>query len=69
MSAWQPIATAPKDGTRVLGVTRLGDIEVVLFERGDWLAVPGRWARTLTHWRPLPDRPTEPERATPERTA
>jgi hypothetical protein len=53
MNSWQPIATAPKDGTRIILIDRRG---VVM--RGYWDRVDG-WPSSagVTHWMPLPDPP------------
>jgi hypothetical protein len=58
---WQPIETAPKDGTRILGF-RSGWAEAigVAFWRCDWeewRSVPGDYSWNLTHWMPLPEPP------------
>jgi hypothetical protein len=65
MSAWQPIATAPKDGTIVILGWRLDDED-------DWFAIGGwyesgpadmRWyavdnePASPTHWVPFPRLP------------
>jgi len=64
--AWQPIETAPKDGTPVhLGFQRMAGFDVVAhWSDGDWsLSGDGRHAERLngrpppTHWRPLPAPP------------
>ena len=70
---WQPIETAPKDGTRILAYSRMArvlyahrertypDIAVVAFT-DDW------WSNTAfehhrfphpTHWMPLPEKPID----------
>lgn len=65
---WQPIATAPKDGTHVLLVdaedTPFADLEVCVgwFSFGEWrdygdLGCNGQCDYAPTHWAPLPDPP------------
>lgn len=63
MNDWQPIETAPKDGTRVLVNShwmdatgkRLG-VEIAHWrEEGYWQCLE----RQPTHWMPLPDPPKE----------
>lgn len=61
MPAWQPIETAPKDGTEVLGFIPSyyqgkGGQTVILWMEGEW------WDNrcfptTPTHWQALPDPP------------
>jgi hypothetical protein len=62
---WQPIETAPKDGTRItLGTTEYGG---VVWNDCRWEKMtrkPDRWASfigpvpwTPTHWMPLPPPP------------
>jgi hypothetical protein len=74
MSDWQPIDTAPKDGTEIL----LFDGEVVTVGgwisevdqgadyEGQGLIAPGWWSLALkdnkpTHWQPLPPPPVTPQ--------
>lgn len=47
---WQPIATAPKDGT---------DIIVVCFEAGEWIVRLAQWVKK-EEWQPPAD-PDEPQ--------
>lgn len=60
---WQPIDTAPKDGTFVL-ITDGETIEVARTLGSGWIASDGadfdygRWDEHLTHWMPLPPAPT-----------
>lgn len=59
---WQPIATAPKDGTRFLGTDGV-DVWVVAAsgrESQPWAAVPGWSPRQPTHFQPLPLPPVSP---------
>ncbi len=56
---WQPIATAPRDGTRVLlwagGLATAG-----VFDRDEWITdYWGREYHQPTHWQPLPPAPSE----------
>lgn len=52
---WQPIRTAPKDGTRVLLLWRNGHVTDGYWDRVDgWPPNSG-----LTHWMPFPDAPRD----------
>ena len=54
---WQPIETAPRDGTNVLAFwSDWGDCGVVRFDRGEWWAMMHDVV-TPTHWMPLPAPP------------
>jgi hypothetical protein len=63
---WEPIETAPKDGTAILGYVpgRVGffsrqDVAVVAWMDTDWQSVnSGRWVSSeVTHWMLLPQAP------------
>ena len=68
MSDWQPIETAPKDGTRILvcgmtygevsGEVEEKSIEVSAWRNGGWFLLWAgdfeRWWVLATHWMPLP---------------
>jgi len=69
--AWQPISTAPTDGTRVLtygclhddGGADMGEVPAVQLSRYDrqygwWCAEWG--SHEPTYWQPLPTPPTPP---------
>jgi len=62
MSAWQPIETAPTDGTFVL-ITDGDSIEIAHnLGNGWWTSAGldfdyGKWDEYLTHWMPLPEFP------------
>ena len=65
---WQPIETAPKDGTRVLiyqpagmwrSCNRGARIDLAYWHQPGNAEKPGFWMPTSrpTHWMPLPDPP------------
>lgn len=59
---WQPIETAPKDGTVVLGYRyQLGSLSwiVIMFDRikGVWFNYHTGQQEFPTHWMPLPAAP------------
>lgn len=73
---WQPIATAPKDGTRFLAgwwhtVRKGGDAQWVQImmrykecshsENVFLVSCPGDWQYEATHWQPLPPPPQQTE--------
>ena len=59
--AWQPIASAPRDGTRVLLWDRVVGVLHAWWDGREWVhswdsePIPGQDA--LTHWQPLPAPP------------
>jgi hypothetical protein len=55
---WQPIETAPRDGTSVLAVWAYGAHEVVRW--CGWWDANGFTRPEPTHWLPLPPPPKEP---------
>jgi hypothetical protein len=64
---WQPIETAPKDGTSVLVAGRHNYVGQARFVDRDWYEAnndPGdAWGGPLmppSHWMPLPPAPTDP---------
>jgi hypothetical protein len=69
MSEWQPIETAPKDGTIILGLeiqSTLNPEEVVripiYWGGSEWILAWGQWDDgtfhiEATHWMPLPPPP------------
>lgn len=61
---WQPIDTAPRDGTRVLVFAPPSGSEYpAMVQRVDWWRDGGWWqmrpGHPYTHWRPLPTPPEE----------
>jgi hypothetical protein len=64
MSTWQPIETAPKDMTRVLGYVEESVVVMWWFtysshDYGCWETVDGESEVDPTHWMPLPNPPTK----------
>lgn len=63
MLGWQPIGTAPKDGTLVL-VTDADIMEVAKNYGDGWMSGDGldfgygAWDDKLTHWMPRPEPPS-----------
>ena len=67
MSEWQPIETAPKDGTYVLGASSI-KVNVAMFFNGEWCWAYGHcechgWPTApffpITHWMPMPSAPAK----------
>lgn len=70
---WQPIETAPRDGTEILVTSEYGDVSVVRWLHNDWQGMcdgePSIAAQGDTytdyhhpfcsHWMPLPEPPKE----------
>ena len=63
MTQWQPITTAPKDGTWILVFDQSSDHTVNLatwlaLDDGSWVEPYEQWTTFKpTHWQPLPDAP------------
>lgn len=57
---WQPIETAPRDGTSVLCWSSVYDAPVVAKGGADGTFWEGDWEYEVraTHWQPLPDPPS-----------
>ena len=63
---WQPIATAPKDGTRILVTSNWRDVndKPLGVEISHWAETDEGWLsceREPTFWQPLPAPPQEPK--------
>jgi hypothetical protein len=59
---WQPIETAPKDGTSILGGKHGFDPFICHWrdaKGGQWFSdvAHGYWHEGVTHWMPLPEQP------------
>jgi hypothetical protein len=58
--AWQTIETAPKDGSRILGINERGEIEICAWEKepdvAGWYTNESE-KRTLVYWCPIPETP------------
>lgn len=64
VNEWQPIVTAPRDGTRILvfvpTAPKPHQMVGSFAPSGHFLSWPGRWQYEPTHWAPLlPDPPKE----------
>lgn len=55
---WQPISSAPRDGSMFLGWLDVGGYELAYRHRGEWRYGPKGYVLHLTHWQPLPPPPT-----------
>lgn len=66
LPGWQPIETAPKDGSTVLGYTPNESVAYgdVFYEREQehWARLPDCFSVRPTHWMPLPDPPADRSR-------
>ena len=60
-SAWQPIETAPRDGTQILAIwPGKGRPRIVWFDRARWTDDGDHSLIDFTHWQPLPSPPITP---------
>jgi hypothetical protein len=57
VSDWQPISTAPKDGTWVLLYSQHDGIRIGNWDRIEWADDGDGVALEPTHWMPLPEPP------------
>lgn len=56
VGGWREIESAPKDGTRILGITSSGYAVLVQWTGDEWMSnVRSGWP--ITHWQPLPPPP------------
>jgi hypothetical protein len=53
---WQPIETAPKDGTVII-VYAPGFFQTAAWTGGGWTNASDSWLEDVTHWMPLPEPP------------
>jgi hypothetical protein len=54
---WQPIETAPTDGTEVYGWCEASGHDIVEFWGHGWRVVAYGYDRRPTHWKPIPAPP------------
>lgn len=60
MTTWQPIETAPKDGTSILLADNYGGMQICWWDSYDWRHDLDDVCSTFddpTHWMPLPPSP------------
>jgi len=59
LSDWQPIETAPKDGSEII-MFAMGDIGICYWSDkvNGWTWGLGKYFNSPTHWMPLPKQPT-----------
>jgi hypothetical protein len=62
--AWQPIETAPRDGTEILAYNAFAGRYLTRFVDGEWPKygwdnMTGVWYPRPTHWMPLPPPPSD----------
>jgi hypothetical protein len=61
VNTWQPIATAPKDGTEILAWPVEDSVGIVYFGGSEWQLWGGysNFDIEPTHWQPLPEPPED----------
>lgn len=57
-NGWQPIETAPKDGTQLLLWSNRPTVGAYGQRYQNWFTIPGEYTCRPTHWMPLPEPPT-----------
>jgi len=62
MAEWQPINTAPRDGTRILA-SDYNVVTIVTWNNFGWRGwINGKgWSMSPVWWQPLPEHPPLPE--------
>jgi len=63
MSEWQPIKTAPTDGTDILIYNEMGFIVEAWYQKDHWAHPFGVESIEPTHWMPLPPPPNLPSKS------
>jgi hypothetical protein len=58
VSTWQPIETAPKDGTCILAVFPSKSLRIAWYARGRWTDDNLHGLIDPEYWQPLPELPT-----------
>lgn len=58
-SNWQPIETAPMDGTEVLVYGPPCIVRMAISHGDGWYSLPGYWHVYPTHWQPRPKPPED----------
>jgi hypothetical protein len=64
-AGWRPIATAPMDGTAILGWRRKGGMRITQWSGMEWRSIPTGYTLDITHWMPLPEPPADAAKVTP----
>ena len=62
MTEWQPIETAPRDGTNILSWEHKMECMIIFWQSGDWHCThdcEDLYFSEPTHWMPLPEPPKQ----------